>query len=76
MRSFFRKRPVEIKFVKPYQFYLEDMTESLMKTICNDKPIKVFNATTRKEELYVPKTDKTERRGSENLLANSATETF
>ena len=76
MRSFFRKRPVGIKFVKPYQFYLEDMTESLMKTICNDKPIKVFNATTKKEELYVPKTDKTERLGSENLLANSATETF
>jgi hypothetical protein len=47
-----------------------------MKTICNDKPIKVFNATTKKEELYVPKTDKTERLGSENLLANSATETF
>lgn len=76
MKSIFKKRPVEIKFVKPYQFYLEDMTDSLIKTICQNKPIKVFNATTRKEELYYPEISQIEKRNSEKLLNKGVTETL
>jgi hypothetical protein len=76
MKSIFKKRPVEIKFVKPYQFYLEDMTDSLIKTICQNKPIKVFNATTRKEELYYPEISQMEKRNSDKLLNKGATETL